>query len=431
MLNRFTLATAFLLTVCTLASPVQTEPVTSGGSYEINSVLGIEYATAERWELPTLNTDWSAGTDFGPACPQAGQTVMVEDCLFLNIFSPDTDATDLPVLVWFHGGGFIAGEGGTGPKTFARDGVVVVTFNYRLGKLGFHDWAGWDETDPRNFGQADMVAALNWVQVNIAQFGGNPNDVTLAGHSAGGMGVQLMMVDPRAEGKFAHAWSHAGYGSWPFPKAYNPTPEERQRIRYAPLENSRSAAQLVSDISVFHLPFIDAPFLKDQPVDLFGSGKPYVAGANSYDGAGTLHGAGFTPDSFLSQIDSPALREVYAADFAVSKRHAAQQIFGDLRYLLSSAETAQAAKGWLFHYDEIRGDLPGATHGQQYDRLFADAPFAMKEAMLSFIKSGEPGWATLETGHHARFSPELSTAKISILHTRLDHLAKSSDLLKP
>jgi len=431
VLKTLTVAAALLLTGCTLASPVQTGPVVSEGPYEIVSTLGIEYATAERWELPRVKVDWTAGTDFGPACPQAGQAVMVEDCLFLNVFAPDTDATDLPVLIWIHGGGFIAGEGGTGPKSFAGDGVVVVTFNYRLGKLGFHDWAGWDETDPRNFGQADMVAALDWVQTNIAQFGGNPNDVTLVGHSAGGMGVQLMMVDPRADGKFARAWSHAGYGSWPFPKAYNPTPQERQLIRYGALETSRSAEELVSGMSVFHLPYIDAPFLKVQPVDLFVSDKPYVAGANSYDGAGTLQGAGFTPESFLSQIDNPALREVYAADFAISTQHAAQQIFGDMRYLLSSAETAQAANGWLFYYDEVQGDLPGATHGQQYDRLFADAPFAMRDAMLAFIRTGEPGWAKVQTGSYARFSPELSTAKIAVLQARLDTLTTSADLLKP
>lgn len=436
MFRHLALASVLMLGACTTAPEIMSPPVdVAPPVYSVTEHLGIEYASAERWKLPTVNAAWTARGSFGPACPQAGQAVMTEDCLFLNVFTPDTAETNLPVMVWFHGGGFMAGEGGGGPKTFARDGVIVVTFNYRLGKLGFHDWAGWDESDPRNFGQADMVAALDWVQTNIAGFGGDPDNVTLAGHSAGGMGVQLMMVDPRATGKFAKSWSHAGYGTWPFPKAYNPSPQERQVIKYAPLETNRSPESLVADVTAFQLPFIDAPFLKTQPSTAFQSGLaasvPYVAGANSYDGAGTLQGAGFTPEGFLSEIDSPELRQAYAADFAVSTTQAAQRIFGDMRYLLSSVDTARAADGWLFYYTEQRSGQPGAGHGQQYDRLFADGGFAMKTALLSFIKTGEPGWAKLDSGRFAAFSPDLSSGDMSTLDARLTVLSNSIERLIP
>ncbi len=417
MRNLLILGIAACLAACSVTPAA--EPV-RGGLSENGTVsyLGIEYATAERWQLPKLNESWETPAEFkrfGPACPQKGQAVMVEDCLFLNIFKPEQVVSNAPVLVWIHGGGLIFGEGGDGPKTFADDGIIVVTFNYRLGKLGFHDWAGWGENDPRNFGQADMVAALDWVQANIHRFGGDAENVTLAGHSAGGMGVQLMMVDPRAKGKFARAWSHAGYGAWPFPKAYNPTPEERARIRYGALETDKPAEALVSELEYFHLPFIDAPYLKVQPINFFFDGfahdVPYVAGANSYDGAGTLQGAGFTPESFLARIDGPEIRAAYADDFAVSDLQAAQRIFGDLRYFRSSMLSVNAKSGYLFLYDEKLNGAPGATHGQQYDRIFASGDFPMKTAMREFIQNGHPGWSSIsETNYYkmAVFSPELT-----------------------
>ena len=114
------------------------------GSVEagLNAFRGIEYARAQRWQLPIAPPSWlgtKQATAFGPSCPQAGQTVMVEACLFANVFTPTgvTPNARLPVVVWIHGGGFRAGSGGDGPRLWARHGVVVVTFNYRLGLLGF------------------------------------------------------------------------------------------------------------------------------------------------------------------------------------------------------------------------------------------------------------------------------------------------------
>ena len=383
----------------------------------LETSLGIEYATAERWELPKVNADWkSAGPfeTFGPACPQDGQAVMTEACLFLNVFTPGGDK-GAPVLVWFHGGGFRAGSGGDGPKTFTKDGIVVVTFNYRLGRLGFHDWAGWDESDPRNFGQADMVAALEWVQENITEFGGDPNDVTLAGHSAGGMGVQLMLTDPRASGKFQKAWAHAGYGAWPFPKAYNLSSEERARIRYGALETSKSPEEIVAETPYYHLPYVGAPFLREQPSTLWAKGRtakmPIVTGWNSYDGAGTLGGAGFSIEGFLKRSDSPQIRAAYAEDFAVSDTQAAQRIFGDMRYGISSLDLAEQAGGWSFYYDARQTGAPGAYHGQQYDALFGGASSDFKTALLQFIETGSPGWDVGEVGV---FSPNFE-AEASVL----------------
>jgi len=115
----------------------------------LTAYLGLKYAAAARWEAPVATPKAKGVTvldTFGPACPQAGQgdigaQMLIEDCLYLNVFTPEGAAkeSNYPVMVVFHGGGFIAGAGGANGAVLARDGVVVVTFNYRLGALGFYD----------------------------------------------------------------------------------------------------------------------------------------------------------------------------------------------------------------------------------------------------------------------------------------------------
>jgi len=403
------LAAAFLAG-CSTTAP--TPPAPNGLIDDgVQSWLGIEYGQAGRWELPQPGPDWEPlgpFTDMGPACPQKGQTVMTEDCLFLNVFAPESPRVDggRPVLVWFHGGGFVANEGGDYVKSLTRDGIVAVSFNYRLGKLGFHDWAGWDESDPRNFGQADMVLALEWVQANIARFGGDPEDVTIMGHSAGGMSVQLMLVDPRVDGLFDKAIAHSGYAAWPFPRAYNPSDEERMRIRYAALPMDASPEDLVNSLDAFHLPYLGGSDLPEQPLQMFRQGKsapvPYLAGANSYDGGGTLQGAGFEPRDFLRQYaDHPAIQTAYAADFAVSDKLAAERLFGDMRYAYSTRETVRAHTG-LSHLFLLDAPDPGRTHAGHYEELFGGGPSNFRDLIVDFIKTGDhpalpnDGWLVLD-----------------------------------
>jgi para-nitrobenzyl esterase len=402
---------AALITACASLSlpPGQvntTQGVGEGVSADgITSFLGIQYARAGRWELPGDGPDWDGVRkldSFGPACPQERQTSLVEDCLFLNVFTPEgaTPGAQLPVVVWFHGGGFRVGQGGSGPKLFAREGVIVVTFNYRLGVLGFRDWPGWSEADPRNFGQADMVKALAWVNANIENFGGDKNNVTIAGHSAGGMAVQLMMVDPRARGLFQRAISDAGYGTWPLPQAANPTPEQRTRMRYAGLETDAPAAELVQQTPFFHLPYIGGSDLPRQPIELFESGAQarvgYMAGANSYDGYRTLEGAGYSAESFLADYRSnAALGQAYAGDFAVSEQQAATRIFGDMRYVYAAWATVRAMTtvkrpGYLFYFTQPTPELPGAAHGAHLRQVFGADAAPLKRYLINFIKTGDP-----------------------------------------
>ncbi|XP_069696467.1 esterase E4-like [Periplaneta americana] len=138
-----------------------------------------------------------------------------EDCLYLNVFTPKISLPLLPVMVFIHGGGFISGSGNNhGPEYFLDKEVVLVTFNYRLGPLGFLSTG--DAECPGNNGLKDQVAALKWVQENIGAFGGNPGRVTIFGESAGGASVHYHMLSPQSRGLFHRAISQSGTALCPW-----------------------------------------------------------------------------------------------------------------------------------------------------------------------------------------------------------------------
>ena len=379
---------------------------------------GLKYAMAERWAPPVPTPkvkDVTVLDNFGPACPQDGQggigeQMLTEDCLYLNVFTPEGSSADsnYPVMVVFHGGGFRAGAGGSNGAVLARDGVIVVTFNYRLGALGFYDYAGWGEDDIRNFALLDQVEVLKWVQANIGGFGGNPDDVTLAGHSAGGMSVQLMMVNSAAKGLFHKAIARAGYASWPFPKAANLTEAQRANIRLASIESlmAKPLKAIVGETPHFVLPYTDSPQLPRQPIAMFRSGDaarvPYISGANSYDGNGVLYGAGFAPENFLALYGDKleTVKELYAGDFKASDEQAAQRLFGDARYLISARETVRAqnangAPAWLYYVNAPVPNMPGTPHGAESSLVWSPNANPMKNYWLNFIRTGNPNSADL------------------------------------
>ncbi|HWK64082.1 MAG TPA: carboxylesterase family protein [Rhizobiaceae bacterium] len=142
---------------------------------------------------------------------------MSEDCLFLNIWTPKTDAGKRPVMVWFHGGGFTSGSGGSiryeGSNLVSRKDVVLVTVNHRLGALGFMDVSaigGEAYADSGNAGMLDIVQALKWVHDNIAAFGGDPENVTVFGESGGGGKTTTLLSMPAAKGLFHKAIAQSG-----------------------------------------------------------------------------------------------------------------------------------------------------------------------------------------------------------------------------
>ncbi len=201
----------------------------------ITSFKGIPYAAppvgAYRWRPPQPVAPWEGvheAAEFGPNCAQAGwprgsglAEGSSEDCLYLNLWAPADANPDakLPVMVWIHGGGFVGGSGSSPENSgeqFAKQGVILITINYRLGRLGFFAFPALSEEYPEepkgNYGYMDQIAALEWVQDNIAAFGGDPENVTIFGFSAGGVSIHSLMTIPDASGLFHKAISQSGGG---------------------------------------------------------------------------------------------------------------------------------------------------------------------------------------------------------------------------
>ena len=157
---------------------------------------------------------------FGPPPPAGAPAPPApsEDCLFLNVWRPaDAAVRKLPVMVWIHGGGFVGGSGalqGAAGAPFARQGVVLVTINYRLGRFGFFAFPALSGERPDelkgNYAYMDQIAALQWVKRNIAAFGGDPGNVTIFGFSAGGVSVHSLLASPLARGLFHKAIAQSG-----------------------------------------------------------------------------------------------------------------------------------------------------------------------------------------------------------------------------
>jgi para-nitrobenzyl esterase len=203
----------------------------------VASFKGIPFAAPPagdlRWRPPQPVAKWTGvrqAADFGADCMQGRfgpppapgappAPVPSEDCLFLNIWRPAsaTPTAKLPVMVWIHGGGFVGGSGAspfTSGGQFAKQGVLLVSFNYRLGRFGFFAFPALSRERPDetkgNYAYMDQIAALQWVKRNIAAFGGDPNNVTIFGFSAGGVSVHSLMASPMAHGLFHKAIAESG-----------------------------------------------------------------------------------------------------------------------------------------------------------------------------------------------------------------------------
>jgi len=197
---------------------------------QMQAFLGIPYAAAPvgdlRWRPPQANPGWNGVLDasqFGPHCPQLaspyGTPSTTEDCLYLNVFTPDKPNSGpphlLPVMFWIHGGGLVVGESDAyDPTPLVANDVIVVTINYRIGELGFLAHPALSAESPTgasgNYGLMDQQAAMSWVQRNIRAFGGDADNVTIFGESAGGLSVHSQLASPLAAGLFHKAIVESG-----------------------------------------------------------------------------------------------------------------------------------------------------------------------------------------------------------------------------
>lgn len=203
---------------------------------EVTSFKGIRFAAPPvgeyRWRPPQPVSNWKDvrdATEYGANCAQAGWGAAPgtiadgssEDCLFLNIWKPAEveEGANLPVMVWIHGGAFVGGSGAGGATTgeeFAKQDVILMTINYRLGRLGHFAFPALSEEHPEepkgSYAYMDQIAALEWIQENIEAFGGDPDNVTIFGFSAGGVSVHSLMTIPAARGLFHKVISESGGG---------------------------------------------------------------------------------------------------------------------------------------------------------------------------------------------------------------------------
>jgi len=366
--------------------------------------LGIPYAAppvgALRWRPPAPVTPWQTtlqATAFSGACAQLasvqGPASNNEDCLYLNVWTPDpAPAKPLPVMVWFHGGGNQQGAAGD-PVPFpgvpgrfydarvlaSERNVVVVTLNYRLNAFGFFAHAALAGEDPANpyagnQGLLDQQAALRWVRANIAAFGGNPKNVTIFGESAGSQDVCLQVAAPSSRKLFRRAISESGgcttrnttaaegaaaAGQFAAAVGCGDAADQLACLRAVPVSTVMATLQGQSTGGIvpnFDFgPVVDGGFLPDQPRTLFDGGHyakvPYILGSNADEG--TLFSLGVPPiateQQYLVALQARygALADQVAAVYPASEfptpRDALVRAFGDQILVCSTYDTARRA----------------------------------------------------------------------------------------
>ena len=306
-------ATALDMQVKTVNGTVEGVHEKSG----IYSFKGLPFAAPPvgdlRWKEPQPVKNWDGvrpAKDFGPRAMQAPifgdmgfrSNGMSEDCLYLNVWTPNTKGK-LPVLVYFYGGGFVAGDGSEARydgESMARKGIVALTVNYRLGVFGLLSHPELTQESPHhasgNYGLMDQAAALQWVKQNIAAFGGDPDKVTIAGESAGSISVSAQMASPLSKNLIAGAIGESGsiLGALP-PVALSAG--EQNGVQFAKTVGANSLAELralnadsLLNASTKYGPFrfsmtVDRYFFPKDPLTIYESGKqshvPLLVGWNS------------------------------------------------------------------------------------------------------------------------------------------------------
>jgi para-nitrobenzyl esterase len=375
---------------------------------------GIPYAAppvgALRWKAPQAPLRWSgvrAAAAFGAACPQGSEHkeawaqvgAMSEDCLFLNVWRPAKPGT-YPVMVFLHGGGFVYGAAGVplyDGAALARRGAVIVTLNYRLGRLGFFAHPALTAEDPHgqlgNYGIMDQIAALKWVKRNIARFGGDAGNVTLFGESAGAGVVQILMGTPVATGLFQKAISESGSGGTAL-FTIRGGPVNAEAIGAAWVKGlglpDATAAQLraiplAEVIKGRAFPFLDGKVVVRSPGDPFNRGTelkiPLIIGSNSNEGSLIGNNAALARPVLGSAY--PELLADYAKRPGSIEASAALDLAEDALSVLPSLSLANlhAAAGgtaYGFYFDQVpvdaRAGSKGAEHGGEIEYLFGNKP---------------------------------------------------------
>ncbi len=457
---------------------VETVVSVSGGKVRgvvregVYAFLGIPYAApavgAARFELPKPVEKWVGVRDavtYGATCPQGpypdGIQALVtmnrvpgDEYLNLNVWTPDPGTSGLPVLVWIHGGGYSRGSNAgavADGSAFARDGVVVVSMNYRVGMAGFAVLDG----APANRGLHDQIFALRWVQENVAAFGGDPGNVTLGGLSAGGMSVAALLASPLAQGLFRRAIIQNGttvaaapmddarklsaaaaakLGIEPSATAFGAL-EEKELLdaqeavaldqMIDPSPERWGASFITNGIGILNFfPVVDGEMLTDTPLKVLEAqpdrALPLLCGYAAEEFRFFLMPTGVaaavtaeTLPFFLSRYGmAPELADVFAANRpSATPADLLAAVFTDVAFradIVRFAEACAHAPTFVYEFAWPSGvDGLGACHALEtafiFDRLASahaitgpnpPQPLAdeMHRAWVDFVINGDPGW---------------------------------------
>ncbi len=473
----------------------------------LDEFKGIPYAAPPvgslRWKPPQPMAAWSGvrkADHFGPRCmqrPLFGDMVfrsdgMSEDCLYLNVWRPAHSAgKKLPVLVYFYGGGFVAGDGSESRydgASLARRGIVTVTVNYRLDVFGFLALPALADESPQhatgNYGLLDQAAALRWVHQNIAAFGGNPAKVTIGGESAGSMSVSALIASPLSKGLMQQAIGESGsvLGNLkPRPLAQTEKEGEafEQHVGAHSLADLRAMNANVlikacGDKGVAEFsPTIDGYFLPRSPEAIYQAGEqahiPLLVGSNSQEDyyADLFNGRAPTPANYRAVLEkqfgahaAEALK-LYPGNTAAEVKTSGTALAGDQfiafatgRWMQLQRQTGHAPV-YYYYFDQARpakrdgsaGPDSGAVHSSEIEfalgNLSGNHVFAwtatdrkvsatMEGYWANFIKTGNPNGAGLP--HWPATADKDGGLLRQVIgadtHTRVDHAVTRYDFLQ-
>jgi para-nitrobenzyl esterase len=498
---------ALLLSTAALAADrVQTASGTLEGvgaqENGVRAFKGIPFAEPPvgdlRWKAPRPVKHWTGvreAKQFGPRCMQPAifsdmvfrSNGMSEDCLYINVWTPAKSANEkLPVLLYYFGGGFIAGDGSEpryDGESMAAKGIVALTVNYRLGVFGFIAHPELTKESPNrasgNYALLDQHAALAWVKQNIAAFGGDPRKITIAGESAGSIAVSAQMASPLSRDLIAGAIGESGS----IVAALAPVPlkdGEAQGTKFAASLNAADLAALRaipsqqlmeagSKLGVGRfLPTIDGYFFPEPPLATFAAGKqakvPLLAGWNSEEqGARSiLQRDEPTRANFEKAVrrfypnDADAILKEYAPASDAEVPQIATDLAGD-RFIAYSTwkwiDLAAKTGGkpvYRYYYTRPRPKAAGAAHSAEIEYAMGNLATnkayewtpddykvskAMQEYFANFVKSGNPNgrglakWPAVKPDTAAQYlridvEPRVETEKHRTRYLLLDKIAK-------
>ena len=449
--------------------------VAGDASGEVDVFRGIPYAAppvgALRWQIPNEVASWKGvrqATEFSAGCPQAGTLAMMmgetmpqlsEDCLYLNVWTADEKAKK-PVMVWIHGGGLTLGWGhqpGYDGTNLTKQGVVLVSINYRLGPLGFLAHPALSKESKSgisgNYGLLDQVAALKWVQTNIASFGGDPNNVTIFGESAGGTSVNALVASPLAKGLFHKAIAQS---PWVTDTNFAKLKQALPNVASAEALGEQWAQTVLGDAAGGDVlaklrkidgvtlqnktgnnypvaVTVDGWFMPDVSTNVYARGEhndvPLMVGTNTDEGTMFVAVLPFaTPQDFQAAMRSRygrhagAVLKLYSVTNAKDLAAAKNQLITDTWFVQGAKSMLSAAtNSFEYHFSRRSRALPawGAHHaleiGYAFDNLDAATADetdvrlanAMSRYWVQFAKTGNPNadglpqWPAYKSGPDA------------------------------